>query len=70
MVEIIENFQNPHEDYGQKGNNLKILRELFKDNSDIIIPETLILTKNLYKKIIKENVNKDLSKYQEIYIDP
>ena len=26
MLEIIENFQNPQEDYGKKGNNLNILK--------------------------------------------
>ena len=70
MLEIIENFQNPQEDYGKKGNNLNILRNLFQNNKDIIVPETLILTKSLYQKILNENKNKDLSNYQNIYISP
>ena len=41
MQRVIEDFQKSEEDYGKKGNNLKILADLFKDQKKIIIPKTL-----------------------------
>lgn len=70
MTGIIDNFKSKKEDYGKKGNNLKIIKELFKDDKNIIIPETLILTKSLYKKIVTENGKVDFSNYENIHINP
>lgn len=70
MIEIFENFKNSRLNYGKKGNNLKILGEIFSNNNDVIIPETLTLPISLYKKIIKENGDTDFSNYRNIYINP
>ncbi len=70
MTGIIENFTSKKEDYGEKGNNLKKVLELFKNDEKIIVPETIILTKTLYNKIIKENGKTDFSDYRNIYINP
>jgi len=70
MPGIIENFKSKKADYGKKGNNLKILMELFKDDDTISIPETIILPKSLYNKVISENGDTDFSKYNNIHINP
>ena len=70
MAEIIENFKNLKENYGQKGNNLKILMEVFSNKKKVIVPETLILPISIYKKIVSENGNTDFSDYKNIYINP
>lgn len=70
MKRIIENFKSKKEDYGKKGNNLKIISELFKDEEKVIVPETLILTKSLYNRIITENGKTDFSNYENIHINP
>lgn len=70
MVKLIENFADPNENYGKKGNNLKILMELFDSREKILIPETLILPVSIYKKVLSENEDVDLSKYENIYINP
>ena len=70
MVKIIENFSNPNADYGKKGNNLKILMELFSNNEKVIIPDTLILPISIYKKVISENGVTDFSNYKNININP
>ena len=57
-------------DFGKKGNNLKILTDLFKDSDGVIVPETLVLTKVLFKKIILDNGKTDFSNYQNININP
>ncbi len=69
MQRVIEDFQKSEEDYGKKGNNLKILADLFKDEKNIIIPRTLIISKSTFHEIIKENKNKDLSNYEDIYVN-
>ena len=70
MTGIIENFKSKKEDYGKKGNNLKIIAELFKNEENVIVPETLILTKSLYNRVIKENGKADFSNYENIHINP
>ena len=35
MSKIIENFNDKRQNYGKKGNNLKILMELFKNNNNV-----------------------------------
>lgn len=69
MTKVIDNFKDKKENYGQKGNNLKILMELFQNNSNIIVPETLILPISLFKTIIQENKGVDLSDFNNICID-
>ena len=70
MTGIIENFKSKKEDYGKKGNNLKIISELFKNEEKVIVPETLILTKSLYNRVITENGKADFSNYENIHINP
>lgn len=70
MKGIINNFEKSKEDFGKKGNNLKILANLFKDEENVIIPETIVLSRSLYKKIILENGKTDFSKYENIDINP
>ena len=43
MPVIIENFKDKRQNYGGKGNNLKILMSLFEKDRNVLIPETLIL---------------------------
>lgn len=70
MAEIIENFKNQKENYGKKGNNLKMLMNLFECERKITVPDTLILPISIYKKIINENGNTDFSDYNNIFINP
>ena len=70
MSIIIDNFKNKRQNYGKKGNNLRILMELFKNNKSVFVPETLVLPNSLFKKIIKENDNADFSDYKNIFINP
>ena len=70
MSMIIENFSDNRQNYGKKGNNLKILMNLFNDSSNVFVPETLILPNSLFKKIIDENGNIDLSNFENIFINP
>lgn len=70
MSKIIENFKDKRQNYGKKGNNLKILMELFKNNPKVLVPETLILPNSLFKKIIEENGNADFSDFNNIFINP
>ena len=70
MSVIIDNFKSKKQNYGKKGNNLKILTELFKEDKNVFVPQTLILPNSLFKKIIKENRNTDFSNYNNIFINP
>lgn len=70
MPKIIENFTNQRQNYGKKGNNLRILMKLFERNSKIIVPETLILPTSLFKKIVEENGDIDFSNFNNIFINP
>lgn len=70
MSMIIENFSDNRQNYGKKGNNLKILMNLFNDSPNVFVPETLILPNSLFKKIIDENGNIDLSNFENIFINP
>lgn len=70
MPKIIENFIDKRQNYGKKGNNLKVLMDLFKDRDDIKIPETLILPNSIFKQIVAENGSVDFSDYNNIYINP
>lgn len=70
MSKIVENFNDKRQNYGKKGNNLKTLKELFEDNDRVLIPETLILSNSMFKKIISENGNTDFSNYENIFINP
>lgn len=70
MSKIIENFKDKRQNYGEKGNNLKILMELFSKYQNIIIPETLILPNSLFKKVKEENGIADFSNYNNIFINP
>lgn len=67
--EYITNFHYK-KDFGTKGNNLKILTELFYGNDGVIIPETLVLSKSLFKKILLDNGKTDFSDYHNININP
>ena len=70
MAKIIENFNDKRQNYGKKGNNLKLLMEIFKNDQNIIIPETLILPNSLFKSIVEENGDADFSDYNNICINP
>lgn len=70
MSTIIENFKDKRQNYGKKGNNLKILMELFKSSKNVLIPETLILPNSIFKKVISENGNTDFSSFENIFINP
>ncbi len=70
MAQIIDNFKGKKQNYGMKGNNLKILMDLFKDSERVNVPETLILPSSLFKEVIKENGDTDFSDYKNIVINP
>lgn len=70
MYRIIENFSDDMQNYGKKGNNLKVLMNLFENDSNIFVPETLILPNSIFKKIIDENGNADFSNFENIFINP
>ena len=70
MSKIIENFSDNRQNYGKKGNNLKKLMNLFKNNSNVFVPETLILPNSIFKKIVDESGNIDFSNFENIFINP
>ena len=70
MVYIIDNFSIEDEDYGKKGNNLKILSELFENDNEVIVPQTITLTCELYNKIKLENKKENFLDYRKIEINP
>ena len=70
MQKIVYDLKDEKEEFGKKGNNLRRLYNLFVDDKDIIIPETLVLSESLFKRIVTGNGNHEYENYENIYIDP
>ena len=70
MEYIINNFADENIDYGKKGNNLRILGQIFHDDENIFIPDTLTLTCSLYEEILKNNVGSNFLDYRKLNINP
>ena len=69
MQRIISDFRHYDDDFGKKGNNLKILADLFEDMKNVIVPDTMVISKNIFYEIIKSNEGRDLSNYEEIVLN-
>jgi len=68
-MKYISSFDT-NKNYGEKGNNLKILYNAFKNDAKIKIPKTIVLNQALFKKVIFENGETDFAQYQNILINP
>ncbi len=69
MSYVIDDFNVENENYGKKGDNLKKLKELFTNEKNVIVPETIILTCSLYEKVLRENQGINFMDYNQINID-